>query len=106
MAERRIQCRECPSYDEEGRRCRIGKANPRKKHDAIAVAELLGPCALCMHSPYREPLLLRMHSPNRRFVWAEAAPRWRTVALDVEILEDEMDADASTSTGKVSGNVQ
>lgn len=88
MRERRITCATCRSYDNETLRCRLGKANPRKKHEALTVAELMGPQMLCLHNPFREPLLLRMRQPKRRFVWnvPTAVPN---EPLEVEILETE-----------------
>jgi len=89
MAERRIVCWQCRTYDREARRCRIGKANPPTKHESITVAELMGAQALCLHNPHREPLILRMRLPQRRFVWAEVTPRRPLPDLTIEILEEE-----------------
>lgn len=82
MAADRDACWMCRCYDRERRRCRAGKTNPRKKHLSITVAEILGPQALCILNPFREPLLLRMSEPERRF-------RWKPTPLEVEIIEDE-----------------
>lgn len=89
MAQARITCWQCPTYDREVRRCRIGKTNPETKHESITVAEVLGVRALCVHNPYREPLLLRMYAPNRRFVWAAAPLRLAAAHIEVEIIEEE-----------------
>ena len=83
MASATDACWTCRCYDRELRRCRSGKTNPRKKHVSITVAELLGPQALCILNPYREPLILRMSEPARRFHWKE-------VPMQIEIIEDEV----------------
>jgi len=88
MAERRITCHNCPTFDREDNRCRCGKTNPKKKHVAMTIAELLGPEALCLHSPHREPLLLRMHAPRKRFAWDGHVPASPYAPVDVEILDD------------------
>ena len=95
MREKQIQCWMCGSYDREAARCRIGKSNPKKKHVAITVAEILGPQALCLHSPYREPLLLRMRSPHVRFVWDSAIVRLAGPAIEIEIMDDDSVAERS-----------
>ena len=89
MAEKRLTCARCPSYNSNERCCRIGKANPKKKHESLMVAEVFGPQALCLHNPYREPLLLRMRFPERRFVWDEVVTPLSSGTLEVTILEDE-----------------
>jgi hypothetical protein len=94
MPEKRLTCFQCPSYDRDARRCRIGKANPRKKHESITLAEMLGPRALCLHNPWREPLLLRMHQPDRRFVWDRAILPAPSGTLEVTILDEEADPDS------------
>jgi hypothetical protein len=91
MAQQSITCRRCPTYDREARRCRIGKTNPKTKHESLTVAELFGPQALCLHNPHREPLLLRMRCPERRFVWTEPIPRILEMPLEIEILEEEIE---------------
>jgi hypothetical protein len=85
---KRLTCWQCGSYDREARRCRLGKANPKKKHESITLAELLGPQALCMHNPFREPLLLRMHQPDRRFIFAAPETLSSQARPEVEVLED------------------
>jgi len=77
---RRITCWTCSAYDRASRRCRLGKANPRRKHESLTVAELLGPQTLCLHNPHREPLLFRMHAPP-------FTPRPRPAPLEVEWLD-------------------
>ena len=54
---KRILCPRCPLYDRTGRRCTIGKVNPRTKLDTYETASLLGVHALCPFNPYRERLL-------------------------------------------------
>jgi hypothetical protein len=88
MPEKRLTCPQCPSFDRETRRCLIGKANPRKKHESLTVAEMLGPQMLCMHNPFREPLLLRMHHPSRRFLWDSAALPAPSGTLEVTLIEE------------------
>jgi hypothetical protein len=95
MAEKRLTCPQCPCYDREARRCRVGKANPRKKHESLTVAEMLGPRALCMHNPFREPLLLRMRFPDRRFIWDRLALPTASGTLEVTILDEEPGLDAA-----------
>jgi hypothetical protein len=85
--EKRLMCWQCASYDREARRCRVGKVNPKKKHESITVAELFGPQTLCIHNPFREPLLLRMTQPKRRFVWAAPEAPLSQIRPEVEILD-------------------
>jgi hypothetical protein len=59
-----MSCWNCPRYDRTDRRCREGKANPRRKSDSLVVAELLGVRALCHYNPYRDPLAMRMFFPT------------------------------------------
>jgi hypothetical protein len=88
MAEKRMTCFRCPTYDRVERRCRVGKSNPKKKHESLTIAEILGPRALCVHNPFREPLLLRMHFPDRRFLWDTRALPAASGTLEVTIIED------------------
>ena len=60
---RRMSCWNCARYSRTDRRCREGKANPKRKSDSIKVAELLGVRTLCHYNPYREHLVLRMFFP-------------------------------------------
>ena len=87
--EKRLTCWQCGSYDREARRCRVGKANPKKKHESFTVAELLGPQALCIHNPFREPLLLRMHHPKQRFLWTIPETKLSREPVEVEILDEK-----------------
>ncbi len=91
MPERRTSCWQCRSYDRDARRCRIGKTNPRKKHESLTVAEMMGVQALCLHNPYREPLILRMRHPHSRFIWTEPTPRPFEEPLDIEIIDDDLE---------------
>ena len=88
MAERRKTCLQCRTYDLERSCCRLGKTNPRKKHEAQTVAELLGVQCLCVHNPFREPLILRMRFPDRRFVWADSDRARTSSKVEVEILDE------------------
>lgn len=65
-------CWSCPLYSRTERRCRSGKANPRKKADAVALAEQLGLRSLCLFSPYRDILALRITDPGSPEACAEA----------------------------------
>ena len=80
---RRMSCWNCPRYSRTDRRCREGKANPRRKSDSFAVAENLGLRALCYYNPYRDPLAMRMFFPTDpatiRFV-AQSAKQSRRAA--------------------------
>ncbi len=87
LAKTGITCWQCRAYDREARRCSVGKANPRKKHEALTVAEVRGVQALCLHNPHREPLILRMRSPHRRFVWQESPSRIPS-AIEIEIIDE------------------
>lgn len=89
MAQQRRTCLRCPTYDRESNRCRLGKTNPRKKHEAQTVAELMGVQVICLHNPYREPLILRMRFPDRRFIWNERSPLRSNQPIEVEILEED-----------------
>jgi hypothetical protein len=85
---KRLTCWQCGTYDREARRCRVGKSNPKKKHESITLAELFGPHALCLHNPFREPLLLRMHQPRRRFVWAAPEQHAFLERPEIELIEE------------------
>ena len=61
MAEKRIHCWNCSSYDREALKCRVGKANPKRKLDSITVAELMGVETLCLLNPHREALVQRIN---------------------------------------------
>src|SRR5438105_3064440 len=95
MSDRPRSCWQCRTYDREARRCRLGKTNPRKKHECLTVAELLGARALCVHNPHREPLLLRMRFPHQRFLWDDAACRSTGVSFEVELIEADSELNPS-----------
>lgn len=78
MSEKRMSCWQCPRYSRTERRCRDGKANPKRKSDSVAVAEFLGLRALCHYNPYRDALALRMHFPNHPLTIAVSAPKRRS----------------------------
>lgn len=88
MAERRKTCLTCRTYDRLRNRCALGKSNPRKKHEAQTVAELLGVQSICLHNPFREPLILRMRFPERRFLWNDSRTHSEAARIEVEILEE------------------
>jgi hypothetical protein len=88
MAQKRRTCLTCSTYDHEQNRCRVGKANPRKKHESQTVAELMGVQTLCIHNPFREPLILRMRFNKRRFIWDDLPRPGRTNPIEVEIIEE------------------
>jgi len=52
------------------------------------VAELFGVRALCLHNPFREPLILRMRFAKRRFIWDDTARSSFLQPMEIEILED------------------
>ena len=52
-----IHCRNCKIFDKSEHRCRDGKSNPRKKSDAVDLADLLGVQNLCVHNRYRDQLV-------------------------------------------------
>ncbi len=72
--------------------CQDGKTNPKRKTDAVAVAELLGLRALCHYSPHRDGLALRRHFPASASAIASVArPKRRRGRgkIEVEIEETE-----------------
>ncbi|GIV16804.1 MAG: hypothetical protein KatS3mg022_2239 [Armatimonadota bacterium] len=54
---KRILCPRCRLYDHKGRRCTVGKVNPRTKLDTYETAQVLGVRALCMFNLYRDQIL-------------------------------------------------
>ena len=88
MNQRHKPCWRCPTYDEAAKRCRLGKSNPKRKLDAIDLATHLGPQILCLHNPHREPLILRMRYPQRRFIWIEEPAGSAGNDFEVEIVEE------------------
>jgi hypothetical protein len=64
IRQKRMTCWNCPRYDRNLFHCLDGKANPKKKADTVAVAELLGLRALCHYNLYREALALRTYYPK------------------------------------------
>jgi hypothetical protein len=54
---KRILCPRCRFYDRAGRRCQVGKVNPRTKLDTYETARVLGVRALCALNLYRDQLL-------------------------------------------------
>ena len=85
MTPRPPSCWTCHCYDKENRKCTIGKANPPRKHMAQTLAELLGPEAICMKSPFREPLIMRMRYPNTSQPRPQASFEYD---LEIEILDE------------------
>jgi hypothetical protein len=80
---KRMTCWNCPRYSRTERRCAVGKSNPKRKSDSVAVAEALGVTALCHFSPYREPLAMRMYFPaDPATIQASARRRKRSRARD------------------------
>jgi hypothetical protein len=73
---KRMSCVKCPRYNKAESHCSEGKANPRRKSDALLVAEMLGVQALCHYNPYRDPLALRMYFPSDPFT-VQASARFR-----------------------------
>ena len=52
-----MDCRDCARYDETAEACRDRKVNPLKWEDAVSVAQLLGPRAICLFSDHRERII-------------------------------------------------
>jgi hypothetical protein len=52
-----MNCRDCPRYDHEGRRCRDGKLNPPRYSDAVEVANVWGVRAICAYNDHRPRLV-------------------------------------------------
>lgn len=59
---RRIICLRCRLYDRIGRRCIIGKVNPRTKIDTYEVVQVLGARALCSFNLYRDQIVSTLAS--------------------------------------------
>lgn len=84
MADRSHTCWKCRSYDREALRCRLGKSNPPRKHEAVMLVEFLGPQTLCIYSPFRDALVYRRCWPEKRFLWSE-----RNVSAGGQVYEVE-----------------
>ncbi|HXH61392.1 MAG TPA: hypothetical protein VNI20_08535 [Fimbriimonadaceae bacterium] len=52
-----MDCRDCPRYDPENRRCRDGKLNPPRYSDAVEVANVWGVRAICAYNDHRPRLV-------------------------------------------------
>jgi hypothetical protein len=52
-----MDCRDCPRYDAEARRCRNGKVNPRDWETAVNVANVMGVRSICLFNDHRERLV-------------------------------------------------
>lgn len=52
-----MDCRDCPRYDTDERKCRDGKVNPQKWSQAVDVANIHGIRALCPFNDFREKLI-------------------------------------------------
>jgi hypothetical protein len=61
-----MDCRDCPHYVEETRRCAMGKINPQRKSQAVEVVNIFGVRALCTMNDYREWLAESRHSRTER----------------------------------------
>jgi hypothetical protein len=99
MAEKRMACWNCPRYDRTERVCLDGKANPKKKADAVELTEVLGLRALCHYSPYRDSLAIQMHFPTTALGVASVAARpkrrGRNGAIEIEIEDSEIEMEDS-----------
>ncbi|MEJ5252680.1 MAG: hypothetical protein HPY54_01415 [Chthonomonadetes bacterium] len=60
----RIGCFRCRLYDRIGRRCTVGKVNPRTKLDTYEVVQVLGARALCSFNLYRDQIVSAV-APDR-----------------------------------------
>jgi hypothetical protein len=85
MASLSNNCLSCASYNREERRCSVGKANPRRKLDAVAVAETLGLHALCIFCEHREELVRHAHKLGP--VLPVFRPKSAACAIEVDFLE-------------------
>ena len=52
-----MHCQDCPRYDQDAETCRDGKLNPLRWDQAVEVANVFGPRAVCMFNDHRERLL-------------------------------------------------
>jgi len=52
-----MECRDCPRYDKDGRKCLDGKVNPQKWTMAVEVANVLGIRSICSMNDHREKLV-------------------------------------------------
>ncbi|RMG24163.1 MAG: hypothetical protein D6724_06740 [Armatimonadetes bacterium] len=78
-------CRDCHRYDAEEGVCRDGKLNPESFADAVEVAQVFGPRAICVFNDYRERVLdIRKGAAMRRPPERHVRPRrwWRNLELD------------------------
>lgn len=73
--DKRISCWNCNRFHRDEGRCKDGKTNPRRKTDAVEVAEVMGVRALCIFSPYRDILAVRLTMPNSEAAREGAAKR-------------------------------
>jgi len=100
-----MSCWNCPRYSRTERRCREGKANPKRKSDSFAVAESLGIRALCHYNPYREPLAIRMFFPDLPYTIQIAAENKKTArrGLLLRMLIEEISAAANPVSDPTQG---
>lgn len=52
-----MECRDCPRFDSENRRCLERKVNPQRWGEAVEVANVLGVRAICLFNDHRERLV-------------------------------------------------
>jgi hypothetical protein len=52
-----MDCRDCPRYNTDERKCRDGKVNPQKWSMAVEIANVLGVRAVCPLNDHRERLI-------------------------------------------------
>lgn len=92
-------CWNCRRYNRNDRRCLDGKANPRRKSDSIAVAEMLGVQALCHYNKHREPLAMRMFFTHDKET-IQASARRRKRAPHGAVISSEMTAEDAASAAE------
>ena len=61
-----MDCRDCARWDQENRKCRDGKVNPRKWELAVETAQVLGLRSICVFNDYRERLVKSRTPPEER----------------------------------------
>lgn len=52
-----MDCRDCPRYDRDERKCLDGKVNPQKWTLTVEVANVFGVRAICPLNDFRERLI-------------------------------------------------
>jgi hypothetical protein len=82
-----VTCKTCSAYDREERRCALGKANPRRKLDAVSLAEALGVQMLCLRNAHRESIAERTLHPHQAPLARSRHPLRRGTTIEVEVID-------------------